>query len=204
LTPAIHTDGMDKGRLVKVCADPACKIHFGERQEQEKQRLEWKAEKTAANQKAKQTLAFRHRLLADVLKRVNQPFGTEELRMVAQFVLRSLPHELACRIAKRHGFQNPKDAHNWQMAEKARTLYKKANTAALAVLIFEAMLLGPAGSATVNKDDDPLTDAASYYKIDAKELRVAIAKAEKEEAQKKAKATGTRDKPTPKTRTVRK
>ena len=204
LTPAIYADGIDKGRLVKVCADPTCKIHFGERQDQEKQRLQWKAEKTAANQKAKQTLAFRHRLLADVLKRVKPQLGTEELRMVAQFVLRSLPHELACRIAKRHGFQNPKDTHNWQMAEKARTLYKRADTAALAVLIFEAMLLGPAGSAPVNKDDDPLTDAASHYKIDAKELRVAIAKAEKEKTQKKAKATGTRDKPTPRTRRVRK
>ena len=130
LTPAIHADGMDKGRLVKVCADPTCKIHFGERQQEEKQRLQWKAEKTAANQKAKQTLAFRHRLLADVLKRVKPQFGTEELRMVAQFVLRSLSHELACRLAKRHGFQNPKDAHDWQMAEKARTLYKKADAAA--------------------------------------------------------------------------
>ena len=118
-TPAIHADGMDKGRLVKVCADPTCKVHFGERQQEEKQRLQWKAEKTAANQKAKQTLAFRHRLLADVLKRVKPQFGTEELRMVAQFVLRSLSHELVCRLAKRHGLQNPKDAHDWQMAEKA-------------------------------------------------------------------------------------
>ena len=127
LVPAIHADGMDKGRLVKVCADPTCKVHFGERQDQEKQRLRWKAEKTAANQKAKQTLAFRYRLLADVLKRVKPEFGTEELRMVARFVLRSLSHELVCRVAKRHGFQNPKDAHDWQMAEKARTLYKKAD-----------------------------------------------------------------------------
>ena len=109
--------------------------------------------------------------------------------MVAQFVLRSLSHELVCRLAKRHGFQNPKDAHDWQMAEKARTLYKKADAAALAVLIFEAMLLGPAGSATVDKDDDPLTDAAGLYKIDAKALRTAVAKAEKEKTQKKAKAT---------------
>jgi ParB family chromosome partitioning protein len=161
LTPAIHADGIDKGRLVKVCADLTCKVHFEERQQEEKQRLKWKAEKTAANQKARQTLAFRHRLLADVLKRVKPQFGTEELRMVAQFVLRSLSHELVCCLAKRHGFQNPKDAHDWQMAEKARTLYKKADTAGLAVLIFEGMLLGPAGSATVNKDDDPLTDAAS-------------------------------------------
>src|SRR6266849_1690950 len=204
LTPAIHADGMDKGRLVKVCADPSCKIHFGEQQQQEKQRLQWKAEKTAANQEAKQTLAFRHRLLADVLKRVKPQFGSEELRMVAQFVLRLLSHELACRLAKRHGLQNPKDARDWHMAEKARTLYKKADTTTLAVLIFEAMLIGPAGSPTVSKDDDPLADAACLYKIDAKALRIAVAKAEKEKARKKAEATRVKEKPAPKTKTARK
>jgi ParB family chromosome partitioning protein len=31
LAPAIHTDGMEKGRLVKICANPECKIHFGDR-----------------------------------------------------------------------------------------------------------------------------------------------------------------------------
>src|SRR6266851_10329308 len=204
LTPAIHADGMDKGRLVKVCADPSCKIHFGERQQEEKQRLQWKAEKTAANRKAKQTLAFRHRLLADVLKRVKPQLGTEELRIVAQFALRSLPHEVACRLAKRHGLQNPKDAHDWQIAEKARTLYKKADAPALAVLIFEAMLIGSAGSATVNKDDDPLADAAHVYKIDSKALRAAVAKGEKEKVQKKEEATRTKGKRAPKAKMTRK
>jgi ParB family chromosome partitioning protein len=204
LVPAIHADGMDKGRLVKVCADLTCKVHFGERQDQEKQRLRWKADKTAANLEAKQTLAFRHRLLADVLKRVKPQFGTEELRMVAQFVLRSLSHELVCRLAKRHGFQNPKDAHDWQMVEKARTLYKKADAVALAAVIFEAMLVGPAGSATVIKDDDPLADAARLYKIDAKALRTAVAKTEKEKARKKEEATRTKGIRAPKAKTTRK
>jgi ParB family chromosome partitioning protein len=203
LTPAIHADGMDKGRLVKVCADPACKIHFGERQDQEKQRLQWKAEKTAANQKAKQTLAFRHHLLADVLKRVRPQFGTDELRMVAQFILHSLSHELACRLAKSHGFQNPKDAHDRQMAEKARTLYKKADVAGLTVLIFEAILIGPAGRATANKDDDPLAEAASLYKGDAKALRSAVAEAEKEKARKKTETARKKGKSTPKPKTAR-
>jgi ParB family transcriptional regulator, chromosome partitioning protein len=199
LTPAIHADGMNKGRLVKVCADPACKIHFGDRQQEEKQRLQWKAEKTAANRKAKETLAFRHRLLADVLRRVKPQFGTEELRMVAQFVLHSLSHELACRLAKRHGLQNPKDANDWQMAEKARTLYKKADGAGLAVLIFEAMLLSPVGNASATKDDDPLADAASLYKVDTKALRAAVAKAEQEKAQKKNKGAGRKARTAPKT-----
>jgi hypothetical protein len=46
----------------------------------------------------KETLAFRYRLLAEVLKRVKPQFGGEELRMAAQFVLRSLSHDLACRL----------------------------------------------------------------------------------------------------------
>jgi ParB family transcriptional regulator, chromosome partitioning protein len=203
LSPAIHADGMNKGCLVKVCADPACKIHFGDRQQEEKQRLQWKTEKTAANRKAKETLAFRHRVLADVLKRVKPQFGTEELRMVAQFVLRSLSHELACRLAKRHGLQNPKDAHDWQMAEKVRTLYKKADGAALASLIFEAMLISPAGNASANKDDDPLTDAASLYRVDTKALRAAVVKAEREKAQKKNKDASRKERPAPKPKTAR-
>jgi ParB family chromosome partitioning protein len=203
LTPAIHTDGMSKGRLLKICADPNCKIHFGDRQQEEKQRLQWKAEKTAANQKAKQTLAFRHRLLADVLKRVKSQFGSEELRMVAQFVLRSLSHELACRLAKRHTLENAKDAHDWEMAEKARTLYKKADAAGLAALIFEAMLIGPAGSATVNKDDDPLADAACLFKVDAKAVHTAVVKAGKEKAQKKNKAASGKAKTAPKSKSAR-
>jgi hypothetical protein len=195
---------MDKGRLVKVCANTTCKTHFGDRQQEEKQRLQWKAEKTAANKKAKQTLAFRHRLLGDVLKRVKPQFGTEELRMVAQFVLRSLSHELGCRLAKRDGFHNPKDAHDWQMADKARTLYKKVGAAALAVLIFEAMLISPAGSATVDKDDDPLEDAACLYKIDAKALRTAVVKIEKEKARIKVGAARTKGKRVAKAKSVHK
>ena len=195
---------MDKGRLVKVCRDTTCKVHFGERQEQERQRLQWKTEKKAANRKANQTLAFRHRLLADVLNRMKPQLGTEELRMVAQFVLRSLSHELVCRLAKRHGLQNPKDTHDWQMAEKARALYKKTDADGLTVLIFEAMLIGCAGSAIVNKDDDPLTEAACLYKVDTKAVRAAVAKAEKQKARSKTEPNYAKKKSTSTTKAPRK
>ena len=195
LQPAIYADGMEKGRLVKVCADRACNVHFREQQQQDKQRLQFKAEKTAANRKMKQTISFRHRLMADVLKRVKPHFGTEEMRMVACFALRSLPHEQACRLAKRHGLQNPKDPRDWQMAEKARALYKKADAAGLAMLIFEAILIGCVESASESKDDDPLVTAAALYKIDAKALRAIVAKETKEKAQKKAKKISGTEKP---------
>jgi ParB family chromosome partitioning protein len=189
LKPAIYADGMEKGRLVKVCADRSCKVHFRDQQQEEKQRIQWKAEKKAANRKAKDTLSFRHRLMAEVLKRVKPHFGTEEMRMVACFALRSLPHEQACRLAKRHGLQNPKDPRDWQMAEKARTLYKKADAAGLAMLIFEAILVGCVESTSGSRDDDPLATAAALYKIDAKAFRAVVAKEAKQKAQKKAEKT---------------
>jgi ParB family chromosome partitioning protein len=197
LKPAIYADGMEKGRLVKVCAEQSCKVHFREQQQQEKQRLQFKAEKKAANRTMKRTISFRHRLMADVLNRVKPQFGTEEMRMVACFALRSLPHELACRIAKRHGLQNPKDPRDYQIAEKARTLYKKADASGLAVLVYEAMLLGSAERTTESKEDDPLSTAASLFKIDTKALRASIAKEEQEKARKKAKKTTSKEKPKP-------
>src|ERR1700719_5329461 len=102
--------------------------------------------------------------------------------MVACFALRSLPHERTCRLAQRHGLQNPKDPRDYQMAEKARTLYKKADAGGLAVLIFEAMLLGSAERTTERKDDDALSIAAALFKIDTKALRTTVAKEEQEKA----------------------
>src|SRR3984893_3165456 len=204
LKPAIHADGMEKGRLVKICANTDCKVHFPNRQREEEQRLQFKAEKKAANRKMKQTISFRHRLMADVLKRVKPQFGTEQMRMVACFALRSLPHELTCRLAKRHGLENPKDARDYQMAEKARTLYRKADAAGLAVLIFEAMLLGSAERTTEKKEDDPLSIAASLFKINTKAVRASVVKEEQAKARKKAKKTVVNEKSKPTARLTRK
>jgi len=57
------------------------------------------------------------------------------------------------------------------------------------VLIFEAILLGSAERTTENKEDDPLSIAASLFKIDTKALRASVAKEEQEKARKKAKKT---------------
>jgi 2-hydroxychromene-2-carboxylate isomerase len=142
--------------------------------------------------------------MVDVLKCVKPQFGTEEMRMVACFALRSLSHELVCRLAKRHGLQNPKDPRDYQMAEKARTLYKKADAAGLAVLIFEAMLLGSVERTSESKDDDPLSIAVALFKIDTKALRANVAKEKQEKARKKAKKAAGREQPKPKAKLARK
>jgi len=179
LTPAIHMDGMEKGRLAKICANPDCKVHFPNRQKEEEQRLRWKAEKQTANRKAKQTVNLRHRILAEVLRRAKPHFGSDELRLVAQHIVGSLSHDLACRLAKRHGFEPSKKGQDWELAEKARLLYKATDGAALAALVWEAMLLAVAAHTTETKDD-LLTEAAKLYGVDVKALRRQTEKAEKE------------------------
>jgi len=188
LAPAIYVDGMNKGRLVKVCATPSCSVHFAHRKEEEKQQLRWKAERTAENRKAKQLLTFRHRLLAEVLKRVKPQLGCEELRLVTEFVLHSLSHDLVCRLAKRRGLaEKGKNVQDWQVAEKARVLYKKLEAPELAILLFEAMLLGSVGHTNSFTDDDLLMHAAALTKVNLKALRSAVAKEEKAKARKKPK-----------------
>jgi ParB family chromosome partitioning protein len=179
LKAAIHTDGMDKGRLVKVCANPGCQIHFGNRKKEQEQELRWKAERQAANRKAKQSVNLRHRILAEVLKRAKPPFGTDELRLVAQHLVGSLSRDLACRLAKRHGFEPSKKGQEWELAEKAHSLCKASDGAALAGLVWEAMLLPLAANTTETKDD-LLSGAARLYKVDVKTLRKETEGAERE------------------------
>ena len=113
LSPAIHADGIEKGRLVKVCADQSCPVHFHQQWQQEKQQAQSKAERVAAKREAKQTLSLRHRPLAEVIKRARASFGCGELRIVACFVLRSLAHDLVCRVARRHSEGNAKEPRDW-------------------------------------------------------------------------------------------
>jgi ParB family transcriptional regulator, chromosome partitioning protein len=179
LTPAIHTDGIEKGRLVKVCANAECKIHFGNRQKEEEQQLRWKAERAVANRKAKQMVTLRHRILAEVLKRAKPPFGTDELRLVAQHLVGSLSHDLACRLAKRHGFETSKKGQEWELADKARSISKTVDGPALAALVWETVLIALASQVTEAKDDLSI-HASRLYNVDVEALRSETQRAEKE------------------------
>ncbi len=202
LTPAIHTDGIDKGRLVKVCANPECKVHFGNRQKEEEQRLAWKTQRAAENRKAKQTASFRHLLLSETLKRVKPQFNNDQMRLVVRFILATLPHEQIVRLAKRHGLEAAKTQHDWQAVEKARGLYKATATVELARLIFEAVLIGSMANIHTDKENDLLADAAELYDVDIKAVRAAVEKEEKKRTEKKAKsetkATTSKQKAAPK------
>jgi len=108
------------------------------------------------------------------------------LRLVTRFVLESLSHEFVCRLAKRRGFAKNKDTPEWQIVEKTRALYKKLDAQALAVLLFEAILLGSVAH-TNSSEDDLLGNAVTPTKVNLKALRNAVASEEKGKDRKKSK-----------------
>jgi hypothetical protein len=115
---------------------------------------------------------------------------------VTQFILHSLSYDLACRLSNRHGLKPSKKDRDWELAEKARALYKTVESAPLAALIFEAMLLAPVGNTRETKDD-PLT-AAALYNVDVKATRRTVAKEENEREQKRKIKNAANGKTTPK------
>ncbi len=165
LTPAIHADGMDKGRLVKVCADPTCKIHFGDTAT---------GRKTAAPMEGRKD---RRKPKGETDARVPAPpSGRRAQAGKAAVRNRGATHGGAVCLALAVARTGVPPCQTPRLAKSRKTLTigkwprkrgrftRRRTRLALAVLIFEAMLIGPAGSATANKDDDPLTDAASLYK----------------------------------------
>jgi len=190
LTTAIHVDGLEKGRLVKICANRECYVHFANRKKEEEQRRRWKQDRTAENRKAKQVLIFRHRVLAKIVKRVKAPLGCEELRFVTRFVLASLSHDLAARLAKRRGLGNAKEPKDWQAVERIRTLYKKLEAADLVPLLFEAILLSSVGNVAPDRRDDPLVTAAGLARVNVQAIRLAVAKEERKKEERKKKEKG--------------
>lgn len=171
---AIYLDGIDKGRLTKVCADPFCKIHFHQQQEEQRRAIQDKARRKAEKKRQKTALTHRNVLFSEVLKKVKPDFGTEELRLIARFVLSAISHDQIMRLAKHHNLVNPKNPRDWQAAEKARLLYENANAPMLAGLILEAMLIGAVPNTTASKENDLLATAAHIYKIDVKAVRIPV------------------------------
>ena len=69
MSDAIVTDGGNRGQIVKVCADPGCRVHHAKQpsaQDTERARVE----ERRRIEKEKLAVTVRHRVLAEVIKRV--------------------------------------------------------------------------------------------------------------------------------------
>jgi ParB family chromosome partitioning protein len=173
MTEAMVMDGGKRGQVVKVCADPACRIHHPNTPSPQQVERE-RAEERRRIEKEKLAITTRHRVLATILQRVSAPLRKADLLAVAHYLIGRLSYSQVPALAKRHKVEATKDSESAQelLAKKVST-YDEAE---VCKLVLEISLLDSAYQRSTASRGDILIDAAKRYRVDAEKLQKAVAK----------------------------
>jgi len=167
---AIVMDGGKRGQVVKVCADPTCRVHHPNTPSPEKVARE-RADERKRIEKTKLAITTRHRALAAVLERVSAPLKKADLLIVVNHVIGQLPYNQVPTLAKRHKVEEGKSTKTPQ-----ELLAKRVSTydeAALCRILLEISLLDYAYMRS-STSDNLLTDVAKRYRVDLDKLEKAV------------------------------
>src|SRR5580698_8341831 len=173
MAEAIVMDGGKRGQVVKVCADPACRIHHPNTPSPQQVDRE-RAEERKRIEKEKLAITTRHHVLATILQRVSAPLKKADLLAVAHYLIGHLSYSQVPALAKRHKVEAKKDsAAAHELLAKQVSKYDESE---LCKLLLEISLLDSAYQRSTASRDDVLMDAAKRYRVDAEKLQIAVAK----------------------------
>jgi len=168
---AIVMDGGKRGQVVKVCADPACRVHHPNTPSPQQIEPE-RAEERRRIEKEKLEITTRLRVLATVLQRVSAPLKKADLLAIADHVIHGVSHSQIPALAKRHKINSESLTVSAQEALAKQAT--KCDEADLSKLLLEITLLDCAYHRASSKSD-PLMDAATRYRVDTEKIAKAIA-----------------------------
>lgn len=186
MADAIVMDGGRRGQTLKVCADPTCRIHHGNRpspQEVARQR----ADERKRIEKEKLAITIRHRILAAILQRVSPPLKKSDLCLVAHYLISRLQFAEVAQIAKRHKIEV--DATNGAPEQALLKHVSRLDEIELSRLLMELSLISMASRVPSKHESDVLLSTAKHYRIEIEKLQKEVAQkfAEKQKKQAKAK-----------------
>jgi ParB family chromosome partitioning protein len=170
MTEAIVMDGGKRGQIVKVCADPSCRVHHGNRPSPQQAARE-RAEERKRIEKEKLAITIRHRILATILERVAAPLKKADLLAVAQYLIAHLSYNQTPQLAKRHKVEVNKNGSPEQQLLKRVSTYDEA---ALGRLLLEISLLDSAYQRFGRNEEDVLASTAKRYRVDTDKLAKAV------------------------------
>src|SRR5580658_1254060 len=177
MTEAVVMDGGKRGQVVKVCADPACRVHHPNTPSPQQVERE-RADERKRIEKEKLAITIRHR--------VSAPLKKADLLTVGHYLIGHLSYSQVPALAKRHKVEAKKDS-----ASAHELLAKQVGTydeAELCKLLLEISLLDSAYQRSTASRDDVLMDAAKRYRVDAEKLQKAVAEEFAAKREKKTKA----------------
>jgi ParB family transcriptional regulator, chromosome partitioning protein len=196
MAEAIVVDGTERGHTVKVCAEPSCAVHFADRinrtpdpaqlaKEREQRRKEL--------EKRKLETTVRHRILAEVLRKVGAPLDRADLMLIANAMLEKTEPLRRESLARRHKMVDgsASEVTYPQVQKGLQRLLRQLDESGLSKLIVEIVLLGSVESASQD-ETDVLMPTARRHRVDVAKVKTTV---EAEFAAKQAKAAAKQKQP---------
>lgn len=182
---AIVAEGPERGRTTKICSELTCKIHFSQRQEVDAKEIERQKEarrKELLEKKLEATV--RHRIFAEVLKKVSAPLERADLVLVMQVLLDHANPVRRETLARRHKLPPSQLTNPTKVHTELVHYLRKLDEAGVSKLLMEWVLLDDVENLSIS-EPEYLGRAAKQCKIDTAKLRNSI---EREFASREAKA----------------
>jgi len=176
MSEAIVVEGTERGHVVKVCADPNCSVHFGDRHTPNPEQVAKEREQRRKElERQKLEITVRHRTLAEILKRIGAPMGRADLALVASALLNKLEPMRKEILVRRHKLiEKTNDKVTYPQVQQAiAKLLRQSDEVALSKLLIEVTLLEVVDQ-TSTGDADVLTATAKRLRVDVVKVRKAV------------------------------
>jgi ParB family chromosome partitioning protein len=174
IAKAIVVEGGNCGRIVDVCADPACETHHADSRKASEAHKRMRVESRKQDQHRKQELATRNRVLAAILDKVTAPLSKADLDLVIREYVNRLPQEHRTILTQRH---SPSPANGKQpkpSAEIGSTL-KNLDEAGYSRLLIEISLLDATYNAYSRDGSERLEAVAKRYRVNVGKIADSVA-----------------------------
>lgn len=183
---AIVTEGNERGRTVKICAEPTCRVHFPDRREPDPKQIE--REKEARRKellKKRFEATVRHRVFAEVLHKVSAPLERADLVLLLQILLEQAHPVRRETLARRHKLAASQLTSSDKVHKELLQLLRRLDESGLSKLLVEWVLMDDVENVS-SGEPEYLNQAAKQHKVDLARVRASV---EKEFTTKEAKAT---------------
>ena len=174
VTKAIVVEGGNCGHIVNVCADPACETHHGESRKAREAQERLRAEQRKQENRRKEELATRSRVLAAILQKVAAPLTKADLELVARDFVNRLPQEYRTLLSQRHSPVSAKSKPPKPAVEIGSAL-KNLDEAGYSRLLIEMSLLDAAHNAYAREGGERLEAVAKRYRVNVQKIAESVA-----------------------------
>jgi len=174
MSKAIIVEGGECGRIVEVCADPACDTHHGDARKSREAQERIRAQNRKQEEQRKQEMATRGRVLGAILEKVTVPLSKADLELVAREFINRLPQEYRAILSQRHS-PIPINGKERKGESEIGTTLKNLDEAGYSRLLVELALLDAAHNAYAREAAERLEAVAKRHRVNAQRIAESVA-----------------------------